>query len=67
MRRLNHAFDFALFAKFSISCIFTLFVVFRDTICVYEFDDDVFLDVLRFLYCLEIKEITEVEFEFFEF
>ena len=67
MRQINHAFDFALFAKSFFSCIFTLLVVFRDTTCAHEFDNDAFFDVLWFLYCLEIKEITEVEFQFFEF
>ena len=66
MRRLNHAFDFAPFAKFFFLCIFTLFVAFRDTTYVHEFDDDAFFDVLWSLYCLEINEIIDVEFEFFE-
>ena len=46
MRLINHAFNFTLFAMFFFSCIFTLFVIFRNTTCVYEFDNDAFLDVL---------------------
>ena len=67
MRLLNHAFDFARFAKSFFSCIFTLFVVFRDTTYVYKFNDDVIFDALWSLNCLRIKEIVEVAFEFFEF
>ena len=66
MRLINHAFDFALFAKFFFLCIFTLFVVFRNTICAYEFDDDAFFDVFWSMNCLRIKRIIEVAFEFFE-
>ena len=46
MRLINHAFDFALFAMFFFSIIFTLFVVFRDTTCAYKFEDDAFFDAL---------------------
>ena len=45
LRLINYAFEFALFTKFFFSCIFTLFVVSRDTTCFYKFDDDVFFDV----------------------
>ena len=67
MRLVNYAFDYALFAKFFFSCIFTLFVVFRDTTCVYEFEDDEFVDELCTLNCQRMKRIIEVQFEFFEF
>ena len=44
IRLLNYAFGFALFAKSFFSCIFTIFVVFRDTTCAHEFDVAAFLD-----------------------
>ena len=66
MRLFNHAFDFALFVKFFSSCIFTIFIVFRDTICVYEFDVAAFFNAIRSLYYLRIKQIIELEFEIFE-
>ena len=49
IRLINHTFDFELFAKFFFSCIFTLFVVFRNTTCVYKFDDDAFFSFFLFL------------------
>ena len=65
-RLLNYTSDFAVFAKFFFSCILALLVIFRDTTCIHEFDDDAILDAFWSLYCLRIKEIRELEFEFFE-
>ena len=67
MRLINHASNFALFAKFFFSCIFALFVVFRDTTYAHEIDENAFFDAFWSLYCLEIKDFRVFEFEFSEF
>ena len=52
---------FCRFCKKKNSFILALFVVFRDTTCTHEIDQDAFFDAFWFLYCLEINDIT---FEF---
>ena len=65
MRLLNYASEFAVFAKFLFSCFLALLVMFHDTTCAHEFDNGI-LDASWYLYCLRIKEIRELEFEFFD-
>ena len=66
IRLLIYAQDFVFFRKFFFSCILALFLIFHDITYTYKLDDDVLFNAFQSLCCLEIKEIWEIKFEFFE-